>query len=1070
MNSKREVVNKLGELWSHFQQIQDNLSQEIFTSQGKLQEIIASLSNCLQLESSLKKLDEILEKKAAVEADKESLLKQGQNLINEDKKNAATIQNILASIDLNFEKLYDGVTAHKVIFNDLLHAYKEFIAKKEQCFECVQEAVSKIESISTPTDSTSTSVAYEKAKQSVEVLNGGKVLLSNMENKAQVIFNRSKNLQNFSTKDISNELSNTKTKWQDAFDFCTQKGQNIESQMVIWRQVEEAKDKLIDWLRNTNQTLTECIRSPADTETALVKIQLYESERHAFMQMYENITEKGKQLAQIYGVESVPNISSLETLLKEEFAVTDGLASQIRNQIGSYTDNENRIREMVKRTNNDISGLRERIVKCDNLTGEIPIIFERLKLCRALKKKLNDHDVCAIESEFNDLLKEYPSFSNSSIGKEISVLQKRYNDISSQANKVENNLLNYLIKFYSEKLSSLNRLVANYKEKIAWCFPELENDKNGLEAKLASLLDLEGGLNECNNNKKELDTSLEMLIAVGCGEEGERFQAEQNLIFSNLDDANVDYTSCHNSLKHLLTLWSEFDQKYEKLSSWLKDIEGKVKSHSATHTDLITISNKLEEFEPLKKQLAKIEPQLADFDLISNNLGEKCDNTRVNHNIQSLKSKHQAVLKSVLSYCERLKSVQQNHEVYRNNLNEAQEWIKNAEKTLDSFKKKLESRITAQNYKELLNDVKAFNDRRDAGHALINNAIKSGEALFVEITPENREDIRNELRNLRDASEHLIDRANSISKTIEGALLKRNSFDDCFSQVVLWVTETENKLNEPFKLHPSLQDKKIALHQFRNILQDIITHETIFKQLEGKAEAFPDEESGGKLDEITSKYNTITKKANDLVSMSEGHVTSHENFLSALEKSRDFLRILINEEAVSDKDGNEGKLVIIENLLTHKDVGETLVKTCEDLLKDVLNETDSLGHDAISSELEEHKDAWRLFLARCNNNVAKLKQLCNKWDKLTNDLDELTNWLKLKEVQVKDQSLKSTRDAKQAHLEKLKALDDEVKQKAEAFTSLVSSSVEADADLVEKVSKLSLRYQSLKNQLKVCLE
>lgn len=1067
MELKKDMANKLGELWHSFQENQEHLSSEILNSQSAIEELFLTPSNCSQLEESIKILDDINEKHKANTVEKEQLFNKGQILLNEDKKNAATIQNILASIDLNWDKVSDRIKEYKIVLNDMLNAWVDFKNMQGNCHDSIESVKMTIESITVPSDLASTAASYDKCRKALDTLDNSKVIISRMENKLQMINKYAKTLPNFSTDDVEKNLSKLKADWKETTDNTMTKLQDLESQAVIWKQVEEVKEKLCDWLDNMHQSLQDCIDTPSDTESVNLIMRLYENEYPEYKKLKENISEKGKQLAQCYDIENVPNIQSIEIMIQEKFDSVEKLHSQINNNMKSYSESENKVKDMVKQANNKISNIREKIVKCDNLNGEIPIILERVKLCRSLKDLLQEFDVCAIESEFHDITKDYPNFSNPLIGKEISVLQKRYADITLQANKVESNLMNFLIKYHNEKLSALKRSISNYKEKIIWCVPEIENDKNGLEAKLSSLLDMEPGLKECNESKNNLQISLQMLMDVGCGKEGEDFKTEQQQLSNSLEETNRDYAKCHDNLKQLLSLWENFEHKFDKLNNWLKEVENNVKAQSLTHTDLCTISTKIRELEPIKKQLDKIEPLLSEIDEVNKQLGENCDNTRTTHQIMALKSKYQTILKSVSSYSDRLNSVKSNFDLYHDALIAAQNWISSSSSTLDSIKGRLKSRVTTQIYKELLEDLKSFNSNRDKGHGLLNNAIQSGEALFVEITPDNREVIRNELRNLRDSSETLIDQANAISKTIEGALLKRNSFDDCFAQLLQWLSETEKKVNEYHSLQPNLQDKKIALHHYRNLQQDIITHQNIFKQLEEKAGAFSDEESGGKLNEILAKYNSLLQKSNKLVNTSEKHVSNHENFLVALEKSRDFLRILISEEAISDKDGNEGKLVIIENLLSQKNDGEGLIQTCDQLLETVLKETDQVGHEGIISELEEHKEAWRLFLNRCSNNVAKLKQLCNKWDKLIKDLEELTKWVQTKEMQVKDQSLKSTYAAKQAHLEKLKSLDEEVKNKADEFSSLVSSSVEADTELADRVSKTALRYQALKNQSKV---
>ena len=69
---------------------------------------------------------------------------------------------------------------------------------------------------------------------------------------------------------------------------------------------------------------------------------------------------------------------------------------------------------------------------------------------------------------------------------------------------------------------------------------------------------------------------------------------------------------------------------------------------------------------------------------------------------------------------------------------------------------------------------------------------------------------------------------------------------------------------------------------------------------------------------------------------------------------------------------------------------------------------------------------------------------------------------------MKDQSLKSTEEAKRAHLQKLKSLEESIIAKGAEFNAAIekSQSIEAEADLATRASRQSTKYQAIKNQIK----
>jgi nesprin-1 len=120
----------------------------------------------------------------------------------------------------------------------------------------------------------------------------------------------------------------------------------------------------------------------------------------------------------------------------------------------------------------------------------------------------------------------------------------------------------------------------------------------------------------------------------------------------------------------------------------------------------------------------------------------------------------------------------------------------------------------------------------------------------------------------------------------------------------------------------------------------------------------------------------------------------------------------------------------------------------------------------LNKAFEEQKRIWQDFLARCTISKEKLNRFFDEWSEFQKVVEELENWMKNIEGQVKDQSLKSTEEAKTSHLQKLKALEQEIIAKAPEFNSAVekSQSIEAESELVTRVSKQATKYQALKNQ------
>lgn len=110
--------------------------------------------------------------------------------------------------------------------------------------------------------------------------------------------------------------------------------------------------------------------------------------------------------------------------------------------------------------------------------------------------------VTRIKSDLNKLA---PDIAN------LPALAKRYDGVVLHADKIETLLNNYLLKQHNEKLAGFNNAAKRCQEKLAWCQPEPDYDRYGLEAKLLCLEDVDKGLMECDQKKKEVDESFRSL-------------------------------------------------------------------------------------------------------------------------------------------------------------------------------------------------------------------------------------------------------------------------------------------------------------------------------------------------------------------------------------------------------------------------------------------------------------------------------------------------------------------------------------------------------------------------------
>lgn len=1077
INLKSQLADKLDGLqklkvhWAEFDKLQKQVTESIEKTHKKYEKIVNKVKKIDDLEGAIENMNQLLDSHAEQSPLRENLRKEATQLIKEDIKNVSTIQNILANIDSQWDKNHEDIKEQKMKYSDTIFAWNEFQESRER----VEKEIAKIslmcDGLESPNDLIQANINNDRVKKALEALKKSKVMLDKMDTKGNTVIKKSDFIKGIET-DIRNELQKTHENWSEVYEKIIKLVQTTESQCIIWKHIDETKVKLLQWLTEQNSILTLAAEKPNEVEAAQAKLSKYREQLPAHLSLQQSILNKEKQLKQFTDGKEIPTLQTLNKIIEEQFAVLQNNATKLENITSSFGEKERAIRDEFKKVSNNVSSLREQIIKCEDLSGENSKILERLLKVRQLKQELTgcEGDIKNIDQQIQQLKTSYPTFVEGNLSKEHQNLKKRYDSVVAHTNKIENSLLSFLKKFHNEKYGALQRIIATHMEKVQWCQPEPSSDKYNLEVKLNSLVSVKEAIEDCDKRKAELENSLKDLEKVESPETMKLLTAEKDHLVLELENLKQKYADTKDLLEKSVSKHQTYEELSDKIGNWLKDIENRVRLESSTQLDLGSIDKKIEDVEKLQKEIQGYESNLNNLSTIVDELTKEAPDSRLKQYLQHLQSRYQSVVKFVSNYLEKLEELKNYQKLYGDSIKDVENWLINAEDKVNSF-----ADFTAGGSRPnqaTLEELKNFASERNQGQALLNRAVQQGEALFSGITPENRDVIRGELRNLRDKSEALIDRVNDIYKKVETILTQRHSFDDSLHQVKLWITEVENKLGDSMLLDNNLGEKKQTLHTYRSLAQDVDLHKNILTQLQDKIGNLGDADAEGKLNQSLQNYHKLSKDVNKRAELSEQYVAHHEAFNAAIEKFHDWLSALTAEASIlvdetTSKEADD-KLAVVENLLSQKPDGDKMINECKKHLDTVLKETAAEGHPPLINAYEEQANAWKQFLDMCTQAQNKLKQLHTQYTQFNSVVDNLDSWLKQKENQVKDQSLRSTEETKQAHLDKLRLLEKDILEKENDFSAAVAQAqeIDADAETTNKTLHMNTRYQSLKNAVK----
>lgn len=1076
ISAKRDRLENLGAKWNNFRTLQQTITEKILNTQTALQETVYNVDSCKQLAPAVEKIDQLIEEHQKREQEKEILHFEGSSLMKEDQRSTTNIQVVLSSVDANWEKVNELLREQRKKYADMNTDWKDYEEARQKVEKSIKDAINLCQSVKGISyDITQANITLEKHKKALDALKKGRHFLDKMDSKAQQLTKEASLMPRFNSELIENDLTEVRQRYQDTYNDISEKLQAYETQVIIWKQIEESKSELIKWLTNINEALTTAFERLMDAENCQIRLIRYREELPGYQQVYQNIVTKIEQLVKLNNNSDIPTLNSLHQLLDDQFKVVKTSAEKLESLTSTLNERERTIRQEMKRCGDLISKIREDIIKCDDLTGENTKILGRINKCQELKTELEqcDYTLSKVEETLTKISTEYPSISRSSLPKELQALQLRRDGVANHANKVIATLVAFLTKLYHEKFGALQRMVVTLKEKVAWCEPEQSSDRYNLEVKMASLMDVEVGIADCIARKEDTDNSLKLLASVESVETMAALKSDRDKVEVDLESLKSSYNKIKNDLERNIALWQRYELTSENVLSWLKENENKIRAEASALLNLDDIEQKIAEMTEMQKSVMEYQSELKDLTVLAEDITRVSSESRVNQYISHLNTRYDYVLKFLAQHLDRLRELKENRDQYVANKKKLEVWIENAEKTLKAY-----DEITGPKpitfYQSRLKELKAFAEEREVGQAILNKTAEAGEALFARITPDQREMIRTELRNFRNRVDAMADRSNVIYKKIESDMMHRSSFEDKFSQVKQWLADAQNKLGEKQDLLPTLQEKKLALHLYRTVAQDVTVHKNILQQLQDRLSTAPDDDASEMLGNVIEAYEKLSNEVEGRINIAEKHVSNHEAYLQTFEKTRDWINTVINEgtpiveDFSVERETAQSKITTIENLLQQKAEGDRILADCNQQLNIVLEQTSMPGHSALLSNFEQQKKMWEDFLKRCVTARDKLKHMFNQWSEFEKIVEGLEAWIKQMETQLKDQSLKSTEEAKRAHLQKLKSLEESIIAKGAEFNAAIekSQSIEAEADLVTRVSRQTTKYQAIKNQIK----
>lgn len=1070
---KEENEQKVKNSQKTVSEINDDLVKRIKTVVTKINDHTSSVKSLNDINVIIPKLQELTDTNELAEQLK-NLEEETEILIQLDKSKSIFVKNIL--LDVNTELANLNALADREIINlkEMNDNWLKINDIKKKIKSTKEECKTILEPIESPNDLTEAQAVEEKYNKALKQCTAILDILPVMEGSVQKLIILAENYPKLNVKKLNQNYKNDVEGWEKYHKEMKKNAEIAHSQQVIWKQVSQTKDSILQWLSDVNIELLDCTSSFDDIEKIKNKLVKYSKEKDINLELKDNLIEKIDKLQKLNGDKPILTLDSLCELMDDQFNGVESIASNLVGLLSGFSQQEEAIRGEIKKRTVEINQIRENVIKCDNLNNELDALLINLKSCQKCKNDLikMNLNIDAVNHSVSEMTESFPIISESITIKELKSLKKRYESVVQQVDKVETTLMTYLKKHLEDDLTNLLHSVQSADEKLSWCKPEEEIEKEQIEIKLHSVEDIKENLKTIKEQKLKIDYVLDYLNQYSSADLNlDELSNNEDLLSVKIENTEKEINQREMALINIINMWVEYQKFLDDTLPLLNILENDIKTSVDIPIDMNSINTMEENINKYKIKVDEANQLLNKLVSCEENIKRIHSKSTLDKQVTKIKRRLESYQNSIDKCFDRISRMKGMKKEFDTSYEKAITLVKQLNNKLKSIETAQPAGKTSiQNAQSDLVTMKNLNKQLEENQQLVNDTVSKGECMYPDITMENREEIRSKVKELRLDCENFNDKCGNITKKIENALVQKSSFDESCNQIQNWLRETEEKFIDFKKAkRDNIMDKRNNCNNLKTLKQDLIAYKDVIDQLKEKVTQLNEPDADSKLQEILKKYERISTDANKRLKLNESHLKNHELYLENVEIFKNYHKVLLDEYSVAIDNHSETNTAVFKNIINNKAEGESLVEKCKNIGGTVLKETDASGKTAIQDELNLQKTNWEKLVLNCENTLKMLSQKQNQYDEVLTKIENLDKYLKSIETQIKERSLKNSSTSKQKYLEKLKLLDEDITKKHKEILEIKSGITEVSPDVNNAITNLMKTYQNVKTRTKVMI-
>jgi len=200
------------------------------------------------------------------------------------------------------------------------------------------------------------------------------------------------------------------------------------------------------------------------------------------------MSQKIEDLKEMNRDEDIPQLVAEQKAIQEQFDKATKLANQLEGVMANFSDERTTLQKEIENESEWLNRIKDRLAKCDDVSGTDEDIIRRLENCRELEAEMEKHkkNIAALMDKAEGMQAKFPSAETSNLAKDAAVLSKKFDSVLNRGDKIEEMLQGTLEQHCQDAVQQQQRWLNAALEKVNWC-GDIAGDRYSVEAKLSTI-------------------------------------------------------------------------------------------------------------------------------------------------------------------------------------------------------------------------------------------------------------------------------------------------------------------------------------------------------------------------------------------------------------------------------------------------------------------------------------------------------------------------------------------------------------------------------------------------------